>query len=430
MSSNYKDLQLEDEKVFKDPVHSYVHVTDQVIWDLIKTKEFQRLRRIKQLGTLYFAFPSAEHSRFTHSLGVYEIVRKIVENFSQYDEWDNDDRILALSAALLHDVGHGPFSHSFEQIFNTDHEMYTKEIILGNTEINSVLKRVSEDFPEEVASVISHTHKNKLVVSMISSQIDADRMDYLQRDSYFTGVEYGKFDIDRLLRVMIPSKNEVLIKESGMHAVEDYLMSRYQMYWQIYFHPVSRGGEVLLTLIFKRAKELYESGYEFKQPPKYLIPFFEDRETVHDYLILDETIMNFYLQEWTGEMDDVLSELADRFVNRKLFKFVPFYDGFLTKLEFETLFEKAGIDPEYNLFTDRYSDMPYDYDRPGSKRQPIHLLKKNGEIREISEVSEIIEAITGLHRKDAKLYYPKEKVLNIKDDTIRTKILNLLNELS
>src|SRR5699024_2022280 len=164
--------------------------------------------------------------------------------------------------------------------------------------------------------------------------------------------------------------------------------------------------------------------------PIYLIPFFEDRETVHDYLILDETIMNFYLQEWIEEMDDVLSELADRFVNRKLFKFVPFYDGYLTKLEFETLFEQAVIDPEYNLFTTRNSDMPHYYDSPSTKRKQINLIKKNGEIREISEVSEIIEAITGHHRKDAKLYYPKEKVLNIKDDTIKTKILNLLNELS
>src|SRR5699024_9939138 len=177
----------------------------------------------------------------------------------KYDVWDDDDRVLALSAALLHDLGHGPFSHSFEKIFNTDHEDYTRKIILGDTEVNKVLRRVSDTFPEEVASVIDHTHPNKLIVSMISSQIDADRMDYLQRDAYFTGVEYGKFDIDRLLRVMIPTQDEILIKETGMHAVEDYLMSRYQMYWQVYFHPVSRGGEVLLTLIFRRAKELYKA---------------------------------------------------------------------------------------------------------------------------------------------------------------------------
>ena len=136
-----------------------------------------------------------------------------------------------------------------------------------------MLSRVSPDFPAEVAEVINKTHENKLVISMISSQIDADRMDYLQRDAYFTGVSYGQFDMERVLRLMRPSKDEVLIKESGMHAVENFLMSRYQMYWQIYFHPVSRGGEVLLNRCFKRAKVLYDQGYSFKEQPKYLIPF-------------------------------------------------------------------------------------------------------------------------------------------------------------
>ncbi|HLR39488.1 MAG TPA: HD domain-containing protein [Jeotgalicoccus sp.] len=428
----YKNQKLKDEKVFKDPVHSYAHVTDQVIWDLIKTREFQRLRRIRQLGTLYMAFHSAEHSRFNHSLGVYEIVRIMIRNFRKYDVWDDDDRVLALSAALLHDLGHGPFSHSFEKIFNTDHEDYTRKIILGDTEVNKVLRRVSDTFPEEVASVIDHTHPNKLIVSMISSQIDADRMDYLQRDAYFTGVEYGKFDIDRLLRVMIPTQDEILIKETGMHAVEDYLMSRYQMYWQVYFHPVSRGGEVLLTLIFRRAKELYKAGYTFLQEPKYLKPFFDENVTVEDYLKLDEMVVNFYLQEWMYESDRVLSELSDRFVNRELFKYIPFDGSFITMSELEALFTEAGLDPKYNLFSDSYSDMPYDYDRPGNKdtRRPIHLLKKNGDVREISSQSIIINSITGIHRYDSKLYFPKEKVNNIEDENLKSRILNLLDELS
>ena len=196
--SSYVTKKLAEEKVFKDPIHKYVHVKDQLIWDLIKTKEFQRLRRIKQLGTLYLAFHTAEHSRFGHSLGVYEIVRRMIdESFVGREAWNNKDRPLALCAALLHDLGHGPFSHSFEKIFNTDHEAFTQEIITGNTEVNEVLSRVSETFPQEVADVINKTHKNKLVISMISSQIDADRMDYLQRDAYFTGVSYGTFDMER-----------------------------------------------------------------------------------------------------------------------------------------------------------------------------------------------------------------------------------------
>ena len=431
MMSDYSRKQLQEEKVFKDPVHRYVHVRDQVIWDLVKTKEFQRLRRIKQLGTLYLAFHSAEHSRFNHSLGVYEIVRRMIENFEEYPEWDNNDRLLALSAALLHDLGHGPFSHTFEDIFHTDHEEYTKKIILEDTEVNEVLLRVSPDFPREVAEVINKTHPNKLVISMISSQIDADRMDYLQRDSFYTGVSYGNFDMERILRVMRPSKDEVLIKESGMHAVEDYLMSRYQMYWQVYFHPVSRGGEVMLNLVMQRAKALYKSDYSFKQQPTYFMPFFNENVTVHDYLRLDEMVVNFYLQEWVNEADEILSDLAGRFVNRDLFKYLPFDGSIITITELNELYRKAGIDPDYYVFSDSYSDLPYDYDRPGQNRnrRPIHLLRPNGDIREISSQSAIINSITGIHRLGSRLYYPKEKILAIKDLSVKAEIINLLNEL-
>ena len=429
--SSYVTKKLAEEKVFKDPIHKYVHVKDQLIWDLIKTKEFQRLRRIKQLGTLYLAFHTAEHSRFGHSLGVYEIVRRMIdESFVGREAWNNKDRSLALCAALLHDLGHGPFSHSFEKIFNTDHEAFTQEIITGNTEVNEVLSRVSETFPQEVADVINKTHKNKLVISMISSQIDADRMDYLQRDAYFTGVSYGTFDMERILRLMRPSKDEVLIKESGMHAVENFIMSRYQMYWQIYFHPVSRGGEVLLNNCLKRVKQLYKEDYQFKMYPKEFIPFFEGTITIDQYVELDEVTVLFYLKKWIHEEDEILSDLARRFINRDLFKYIPFDGSIITITELQDLFIEGGIDPEYYFVSEAFSDLPYDYDRPGSNRQPIHLLRRNGSIKEISSQSLVISSITGINREDHKLYYPKEMILNIKDPEVKGSISNLLNELN
>ncbi|QLK85401.1 HD domain-containing protein [Staphylococcus sp. 17KM0847] len=428
--TSYANHKLPEEKVFKDPIHRYVHVQDQLIWDLIKTKEFQRLRRIKQLGTLNLAFHTAEHSRFGHSLGVYEIVRRMIdETFRGREAWHNEDRPLAMCAALLHDLGHGPFSHSFEKIFGTDHEAFTQAIITGNTEVNQVLKRVSPSFPKEVAEVINKTHHNKLVISMISSQIDADRMDYLQRDAYFTGVSYGAFDMERILRLMRPSRDEVLIKESGMHAVESFIMSRYQMYWQVYFHPVSRGGEVLLNNCFMRAKYLYEQGYAFKVAPRDFVPFFENRATVEEYVRLDETDVMFYLKEWMHEKDFILSDLSRRFIHRDLFKYLPFDDGYLTQAELKDLFTQAGIDPDYYFVSDSFSDLPYDYDRPGSDRRPIHLLQANGDIREISSQSRIISSITGIKRQDYKLYYPKERILNIQDPQLKGTIINLLNEL-
>lgn len=429
--STYAFKQLPEEKVFKDPIHRYIHVKDQLIWDLIKTKEFQRLRRIKQLGTLYLSFHTAEHSRFGHSLGVYEIVRRMIdESFFGREAWDNADRPLALCAALLHDLGHGPFSHSFEKIFGTDHEAFTQAIITGDTEVNEVLSRVDADFPQEVADVINKTHDNKLVISMISSQIDADRMDYLQRDAYFTGVSYGQFDMERILRLMRTSKDEVLIKESGMHAVESFIMSRYQMYWQIYFHPVSRGGEVLLNNCLRRAKQLYDEGYQFTMTPTDFIPFFKNEMTIQEYVDLDEAVVVYYLKKWIHEDDPILSDLSRRFINRDLFKYMPFDGSIITITELTDLFVQGGIDPNYYFVSESFSDLPYDYDRPGSNRQPIHLLRRNGKIREISSQSLVISSITGINREDYKLYYPKELIANIEDDEVRNAIIGLLNELN
>jgi uncharacterized protein len=280
----YASEKLPEEKVFKDPVHRYIHVRDKIIWDLIGTKEFQRLRRIRQLGTTFLTFHGAEHSRFNHSLGVYEIVRRIVDDvFRGRPEWNEDERLLSLCAALLHDVGHGPFSHSFEKVFHLDHEDFTQAIILGNTEINRVLSNAGAEFPKKVAEVIAKTYKNKQVISLISSQIDADRMDYLQRDAFYTGVQYGHFDMERILRVMRPREDQVVIKYSGMHAVEDYIMSRYQMYWQVYFHPVTRSAEVILSKILHRAKALYENNYSFQADPVHFYSIFKGDVTVEDY---------------------------------------------------------------------------------------------------------------------------------------------------
>lgn len=423
----YKDKQLDEVKVFKDPVHRYVSVQDQVIWDLIATPEFQRLRRIKQLGTTYLTFHGAEHSRFNHSLGVYEIVRRITNKLVDEEAWDKEERIVALCAALLHDLGHGPFSHLFENVFKTDHEAFTIKIILGDTAVNQVLRKVAADFPEKVASVIDKSYENKLVVSMISSQIDADRMDYLLRDAYYTGVSYGHFDMERILRVMRPTKNQLVIKSTGMHAVEDYIMSRYQMYWQVYFHPVTRSADVILLKIFKRVKELYERGYQFQLEPSLLLPFFQNKIQVHDYLQLDDSVIYYYFQGWQTEKDEILSDLCGRFINRRLFKYIE-YDPETEAAKFirlQDLFKAAGIDPAYYLTIDSSKDLPYDIYRSG--RVPIYLQMASGEEKELSKHSVLVESITGKTRKDHKLYYPLEKIKQIKDKALQQEIYELLN---
>lgn len=411
-------MRLDEEKVFKDPVHRSIYVQDAVIWKLINTPEFQRLRRIRQLGTSYLTFHGAEHSRFSHSLGVYEIARKIISQFERngYSDWPREERLLGLCAALLHDVGHGPFSHSIERVFHTDHERWTCDIILGDTEIHRVLAEVSPDFPEQVASVIRKENAHPIIVNLVSSQLDADRMDYLLRDAYFTGVHYGTFDLDRILRVLRPHKGRIVVKESGMHAVEDYLMSRYQMYWQVYFHPVTRSSEILLCQIFRRARQLYEDGYrfEFMLPP--LRRLLEGKLDVSSYLMLDEALMQATFGQWTLERDRLLADLCARFLNRRLYQYSTLEEKDETWVaELRREWARIGLDPEYHLEMDEPADSPYDVYRPGDGpegggKPPILILDDRERLTEISAKSEIIRSIAGIQRGKFYLYYPAELV--------------------
>lgn len=406
---------LQEEKVFKDPVHKYIYVQDQTIWDLINTKEFQRLRRIRQLGTCFLTFHGAEHSRFSHSLGVYEITRKIISQFERngYEDWPREERLLSLCAALLHDVGHGPFSHSIEKTFGTHHEEWSCRIVLGDTEVNRVLSKVSPTFPQKVAGVIAKTYNQEIVISLVSSQLDADRMDYLLRDAYFTGVNYGTFDLERILRVMRPFQGHIVVKESGMHAVEDYLMSRYQMYWQVYFHPVTRSAEVILHKIFQRAKQLYEENYPFSFMLPPLLSLFRQTLSIQEFHLLDEPFMQTVLMQWSTEKDEILADLCSRFLNRRLFKYVMLER--IDALQMERLrdtMRALHLDPSYYLEIDFPSDLSYDVYRPGvhDEKLPILLLDQKDALTEISRKSEIVRSISGIHMGKYHLYFPEELI--------------------
>lgn len=410
--------QLSGSKVFKDPVHRYIYVYDHLIWELINTKEFQRLRRIKQLGTSFLTFHGAEHTRFHHSLGVYEIARQLIDQFHEYPEWDDRNRELLLAAALLHDVGHGPFSHAFEHVFSVRHEVWTERIILGDTEVNKVLSEMGVGFPEEVATIINKTHPNRLLVNMLSSQLDVDRMDYLLRDAHFAGVSYGKFDLERMLRVLRPDEDQVVVKQSGMHTIEDYIMRRYQMYWQVYLHPATRSSDLLLKAVLERAQELYESGYTFNMEPRHFLPIFnrEDMTLAH-YLKLDETVVYFYFQEWMEEDDAILADLASRFVNRRLLKYKNFPEAsrvrYMDRLR-QTV-ETIGLPTRYYLLEDQLSQLPYDLYKGHGNYEGILLQMNDGERREISEVSMLVQSILNSRQSDEKIYYPEDVLLNLKD---------------
>ena len=211
---------------------------------------------------------------------------------------------------------------------------------------------------------------------------------------------------------MRPREDQVVIKKSGMHAVEDYIMSRYQMYWQVYFHPVSRSAEVILTKALHRAKELSSTGYQFTYEPRHFKKFFDSTFSLADYLALDEGIVMTYFQEWVHEKDEILADLCDRFINRRLFQYIEFDPAkdYRKLTELEQLFKKAGINPKYYLVFDSSSDLPYDFYRPGEEgeRVPIHLLMPNNELSELSRSSDIVESISGKRRTDHKLYFPED----------------------
>ena len=413
-----------NEKVFRDPVHNYITVNNPVIYDLINSKEFQRLRRVKQVSTTVFTFHGAEHSRFSHCLGVYEIARRVTEIFdAKFPEiWDSNENLLTMVAALLHDVGHGAYSHTFEKLFDTDHEAITQEIITSpDTEVNAILRGVSPDFPENVASVINHTYHNKQVVQLISSQIDCDRMDYLLRDSYYSGARYGQFDLTRILRVIRPTADGIVFEYNGMHAVEDYIVSRFQMYMQVYFHPASRAMEVLLQNLLKRAKYLYHiDSHFFKKTSPNLIPFLTNQASLADYLSLDDGVMNTYFQAWMAAEDDILADLASRFVNRKVFKSVTFEEESRKDLShLVELVKSVGFDPDYYTGIHVNFDLPYDIYRPEKKepRTEINMIQKDGSVVELSTISPIVKTLTGTIYGDRRFYFPKEM---LSDDDLFT----------
>ena len=425
-----------EEKVFRDPVYGYVHVFDKLIWDLIQTKEVQRLRRIKQLGGTYMVFHTGEHSRFSHSLGVYEMARKIIRALMYCGTvLEEEERLLVLSAALLHDLGHGPFSHSFESVFNVRHELFTERIIMEDTEVNQVLESYQKGFATKVRDVINKTYENPLVINIISSQLDADRLDYLLRDAYFTGAPYGEIDVERILRTMRVVNNKIVYKVSGMHAIEDYLMSRYQMYWQVYLHSTGRSFDLVIQNMLRRVRELVLSGYQFRHPIGALADLFLEKDlSVETYLKFDDATISHYASLFVEEEDEILSDFADRFIHRRLLKemhYVPNDEVNKNLIKIGEYMSILGINPTYYLITDHSVKTPYDYYGHKTNCLPdcIELLMRDGSIKEISEVSTIIKGIIAVKPKqEYKIYFPLDLIKASGNVEIKNKILELLPE--
>lgn len=413
------------ERMYRDPVHNIISLswsdpTERLLIDLVDTPEFQRLRRIKQLGLALFTYQGAEHSRFTHSLGVMFVMRRVLERLSRRHDIPERVRLVALSAALLHDIGHGPFSHVMEKVLHYAHERRTVDIMLDErTEVHRVLTARDPDLVAEIASVYDYTYRPAFVSQLVSSQLDVDRCDYLLRDSLMTGAKYGVYDLEWILRhlQLDDGGQRIYVGNKGLYAVEAYLQARYYMFRQVYFHRTLRAAEAILLSIIRRAVELLEAGRLQFYIPGSVFEHMLRRQplSVPEYLELDDHDLIFYIKRWRAEPDAILADLSRRFIDRQLFKTIELdfaagrEEAFLT--EARAAIASAGFDTEYYFIVDSASDIPYyGYYTPDASDARANIYVETAgptpEIREISEVSQVVRGMRGYRIQ--RLCFPAE----------------------
>lgn len=377
---------------------------------LIDAPEFQRLRRIKQLGLALYTYQGAEHSRFTHSLGVLHLMTRVLDRLGEHYRIDEADRAAARAAALLHDVGHGSFSHVMEKVLGFHHEAWTVRAVLSEeTEIGSVLASYSKELPESVAAIIEGRFQPAALAQLVSSQLDVDRMDYLLRDSLMTGAKYGIYDLEWIINALQIDEegDRIFVAARGLYAVEEYLQARYYMFRQVYFHRTLRSAEAVLRSVLRRALALLEAGREVWCAPGTAFEKVLRREplTLKEHLEMDDSDVLFHVKQWQSSRDEILSDLSRRFIGRRLFKAIDMdmpereREGFLA--EARRAVERAGFAPEYYFIEDHAGDVPYYnyYTAQGAAEPKARIYVEDGYARpRIREISEVSEAVRGLQR--------------------------------
>ena len=429
-------------KSFRDPIHNLITLNtklpeEKLVFDLINTKEFQRLRHISQLGVSAMVYPGATHTRFAHSLGTFYLCRRVCEHFQSIKNTMSpkaqetvdamlDQKKVLYSAAILHDIGHGPFSHALETVTKIDHENITTKIICGNTDVNSILNAAG--ITDEVSRVIKREHQNTLLVKLISSQMDMDRTDYLLRDSYMTGVQYGRIDLEWLihsLRVGFWGDEAELGLDvsKGLTIAESFVLARYNMHLHVYLHKVTRGVEVLIQKIFKRVRDARSvSSYD---PDIESILYAQNTDVdIASFLRLDEHSLWSAFRQWANSGDVVLKKLCSMLLERNLFTAKEFTDKkFDETMDIQSdikknieksnvLGEIKGEDTNYFLGYDEaivsiYKDILVTKTDMEASEQ-IFLIDHAGKAQNLSERSSIINTLRNSKEKFQRFYYPKE----------------------
>jgi HD superfamily phosphohydrolase len=409
--------QINKLKILNDPIYGFISIPNPLLYDLIQHPYFQRLRRISQMGLSYLVYPGAHHTRFHHALGCMHIMQRAVEvlRFKGISISKEEENALYI-AILLHDIGHGPFSHAMEHsiVENVNHEAIS---LLFMDKLNA-------EFDGQLSlaiKVFKGDYHRKFMLQLISSQLDMDRMDYLKRDSFYTGVAEGNINSDRLIQMMNVVEDVLVLEEKGIYSIEKFLMARRLMYWQAYLHKTSLVAELTLTKILKRARELTQKGIVL--PCSEALQFFMIHKIEHEdfnddvlkkFAQLDDFDIVGALKSWQNHDDFILSTLSKMILNRDLLKIKLSNEKFPKETIqnlMESLSEKANMslhDASYFIFKGKIKNQAYN-----KTSEPIHILKKDKTIEDVVEASDQLN-LKALSKPVTKYYicFPKQLVEN------------------
>ena len=418
----------------RDPIHDLISFraedeVDQLAWQLINTREFQRLRRIRQLGLSDLVFPGATHTRFTHCIGVFHTARRLLDVIKRKKEnYDNGRARTATCAALLHDLGHGPFSHTFETVekrrgVRKSHEEWTAELIRGDTEVHSVLETSSPGLADDVAELLTQREPKDIYAAVVSSQFDADRLDYLQRDRYMTGTESGGIDFEWLLdcldvgRITMRVAEEedydevdgLYLNHKGLRAAEEYLLARYNLHSQVYMHKTTRSAEQMLgALLAKIAQSVAQGDVAPSGLPEdhALVRYLGDDPNTETYLALDDAVIWSALAPMARAEDQVIAGLASRLRDRRLYKCLDVgvlaqgAGGDSLQRFRRCLKDQAsnlGLEEGTTLFSDEAKITAYgvySFDEPGALQKVLIGEKEGDKKEDIAVRSKVVAAIS------------------------------------
>ena len=384
-------------KIINDPVYGFIAIDDELIFSIIAHPYYQRLRRIQQMAMAHLVYPGAIHTRLLHSLGAYHLMSNALNELkSKGTAITKEEERAAKIAILLHDLGHGPFSHALENVLMED--IHHEEISL------QLMKQLNKEFDGELKMAIdifTGKHPKKFLTQLVSGQLDVDRMDYLTRDSFFTGVSEGVIGYDRILKMLTVHKGELMVEEKGIYSIEKFLVARRLMYWQVYLHKTVLCAEQMLKQIIKRAKHVHA---ETPGPLNVFINQPKHKVTLEEFCNIDDYDVLSAIKQWSTNSDKILSYLCKGIINRQLLKVEYFAKPVPEKMIAE---KKAAIikkmklnkeDADWLVLTGLAASSTYNFEN-----EHIHILFKNGTVKDISEVDNAL--INQNLRGKIKKYY-------------------------